>query len=89
MGVRNGNLGFMLLAGSQISQKESSSTCPEHIRRLREEYSYKIQNGVLMENVLFHSASAAASFLMMTNINGNIVWKTKEGTSLGEYRRKY
>lgn len=89
VGVRNGNLGFMLLAGSKISQKEPSSTCPEHIHRLREEYSDKIQNGVLMENVLFHSASAAASFLMMTNINGNIVWKTKEGTSLGEYRRKY
>ena len=89
VGVRNGNLGFMLLAGSQISQKEPSSTCPEHIHRLREEYSDKMQNGVLMENVLFHSASAAASFLMMTNINGNTVWKTKEGTSLGEYRRKY
>ena len=42
-----------------------------------------------MENVLFHSASAAASFLMMTNINGNIASKTKEGTNLGEYRRKY
>lgn len=89
VGVRNGNLGFMLLAGSKISQREPSSTCPEHIHRLREEYSDKIQNGVLMENVLFHSASAAASFLMMTNINGNIAWKTKEGTSLGEYRRKY
>lgn len=89
VGVRNGNLGFILLAGSKISQKEASATCPEHIHRLREEYSVKIQNGVLMENVLFHSASAAASFLMMTNINGNIAWKTKEGTSLGEYRRKY
>ncbi|MCI7454251.1 MAG: DUF4357 domain-containing protein [Spirochaetales bacterium] len=89
VGVRNGNLGFMLLAGSKISQKEPSATCPEHIHRLREEYFDKIQNGVLMENVLFHSASAAASFLMMTNINGNIAWKTKEGTSLGEYRRKY
>ena len=46
VGVRNGNLGFMLLAGSQISQKEPSSTCPEHIHRLREEYSDKMQNGV-------------------------------------------
>ena len=89
VGVSNGNLGFMLLTGSKISQREPSSTCPEHILRLREEYSGKIQNGVLMENVLFHSASAAASFLMMTNINGNIVWKTKEGISLGDYRRKY
>ena len=89
VGVRNGNLGFMLLAGSKIAQKESSTTCPEHIVRLRDEHVEKIKDGVLTENVLFHSASAAASFLMMTNISGNIAWKTKDGTSLGEYRKKY
>ena len=89
IGVRSGKSGFMLLAGSCVSQKSASSTCPEHILRLREEYSNKIQNAVLTENVIFHSASAAASFLMMANVNGNLAWKTKEGTCLGEYRKKY
>ena len=26
---------------------------------------------------------------MPVNVNGNLVWKTKEGTCLGEYRKKY
>ena len=89
VGVRSGKNGFMLLTGSRVSQKSASATCPEHILRLREEYSNKIQNAVLTENVIFHSASAAASFLMMANVNGNLAWKTKEGTCLGEYRKKY
>ena len=89
IGVRSGKNGFMLLAGSRVSQKDASATCPEHILRLREEYSDKMQDDILTENILFHSASAAASFLMMVNVNGNLAWKTREGTCLGEYRKKY
>lgn len=89
IGVRSGKNGFLLLAGSRVSQKDASATCPEHILRLREEYSDKIHDDILTENILFHSASAAASFLMMVNVNGNLAWKTEKGTYLGEYRKKY
>lgn len=89
IGVRSGKSGFMLLAGSRVSPKDASATCPEHILRLREEYSDKIQGEILTENILFHSASTAASFLMMANVNGNLAWKTEKGTCLGEYRKKY
>ena len=77
----------MLLTGSRVSRKDVSATCPEHILRRREEYSDKIQDDILTENILFHSASAAASFLMMVNVNGNLAWKTKEGHAWANIER--
>lgn len=89
IGIRSGDQGFLVFAGSRLSLKHASTTCPLYIQQLRTQYKEQIVDGKLMENILFHSASAAASFLMMEDMDGNMAWKTEEGTCLGNYRKKY
>ncbi len=44
------------------------------------------KNGILQEDTEFSSPSAAAIFVTGVSSNGLKVWKSKDGTSLGEIR---
>ncbi|WP_278299127.1 DUF4357 domain-containing protein [Caloramator proteoclasticus] len=39
---------------------------------------------MLQENILFHSPSYAAAFVIGGNVNGLTQWKTKDGRTLKE-----
>lgn len=74
--------GFVVLQGSRIS-KTLTKSCPELTRRNREKYAQKIdENNVLLEDILFTSPSAAASFVGGSSLSGNVSWCTADGTKL-------
>lgn len=60
------------------------------LRKKREQYQKQglIRNGVLQENVIFNSASAAAAFVIGRSANGKKFWCNKEGMSLKELEKR-
>ena len=76
--------GFVVLKGSQLSAQPTQS-CPVSIRRLREKQAERIdQQGILMDDVLLSSPSAAASFVTYASANGVVMWITEDGRSFKE-----
>lgn len=75
------NEGFVVLKGSQINPVLSKSARGFTIKE-REMYANKINpQNILLDNLLFSSASAAAGFVGGCSLSGNVVWQTKDGKS--------
>lgn len=71
--------GFILLKGSQISNKLKSSAKPNVIKA-RTQYKDKIsEKGVLLDDIPFSSPSFAASFVGGASLSGNESWITSDG----------
>ena len=68
-----------MLKDSMIETIDSLAI-PKSIKELREECIEKneIVDGKLNKNHLFNSPSYAAAFVLGTNANGRISWKTKK-----------
>ncbi|QRN85824.1 GIY-YIG nuclease family protein [Clostridia bacterium] len=80
--------GFVVLKGSVLSIKLQRS-CPENARKFRMKYSDKIDaNGILIEDALLTSPSAAAAFVGGSSLSGNITWKTADGRTLKDIESK-
>lgn len=80
--------GFVVLKGSVLSIKLQHS-CPENARKFRMKYTDKIDvNGILTEDVLLTSPSAAAAFVGGSSLSGNITWKTADGRTLKDIESK-
>jgi len=80
--------GFVVLKGSVLSIKLQHS-CPENARKFRMKYSDKIDaNGILIEDALLTSPSAAAAFVGGSSLSGNITWKTADGRTLKDIESK-
>lgn len=76
--------GFVVLAGSKISET-TTPKCPESAIRLRMKYKDRInENWVLKENCLIPSSSTAAAFVAGYSISGPSKWVDKNGRSLKE-----
>jgi len=74
--------GFVVLEGSTVQMKITSS-CPDSVKTAREKYKSAIdENGMLLQNILFSSPSAASSFVTYASSNGNIEWQTADGRTL-------
>lgn len=74
--------GFVVLQGSKVSPVEDSTISAGISKRRRKAH---ISDGILLEDMLFSSPSAAARFLVGQSTNGLIAWKTENGTTLKEY----
>lgn len=72
--------GYVLLKGSKIRQKLSSSF-PKGLRSLRAAAKVT-EDGILLEDYLFSSPSAAGSFVTGASLNGLTAWLDEEGRSL-------
>lgn len=78
--------GFVVFAGSRISLQLTKSA-PAAVYKHRKRYAEKIdQQGTLLADLLFSSPSAAASFVGGASLSGNALWKTEDGTSLGQLK---
>lgn len=87
IGVRTAD-GFVVKKGSSISEKTTKS-CPEYALKKRQQYKDQIdENYVLREDILFNTPSGAASFVCGASTNGNVEWKTADGTTLKELDAK-
>ena len=80
------NEGFLLLAGSKVSQK-SAPHLSESLRNRRDR-APKDQNNCLLEDVLLNSPSTAANFLIGQQTNGLIAWKNESGETLKSIREQ-
>lgn len=79
--------GFVVFKGSAITPSLQKS-CPENVIRLRERYKTKTDvNYVLIEDILLSSPSAAAAFVGGSSLNGNEMWKTKDGITLKNFEK--
>lgn len=78
--------GFVVFAGSRISLQLTKSA-PAAVYKHRKRYAEKIdQQGTLLADLLFSSPSAAAAFVGGASLSGNALWKTEDGTSLGQLK---
>jgi len=74
--------GFVVLKGSHIELIDVDSI-PPNIREARRKAKID-ENGVLQEDVLFKSPSAAAGFVVGGSVSGNAEWKNADGKTLKE-----
>lgn len=74
--------GFVVLKGSLIETINSASI-PTGIKESREKAAID-ENGILLEDILFHSPSYAAAFVVGGHANGLTEWKTENGKTLKE-----
>ena len=75
---------FIVMAGSQISEKVSKSVS-ENVKKARKKAKLD-KNNALLEDLVFNSPSAAADFVLGTSTNGWTEWKTKDGVPLSNFR---
>lgn len=81
--------GFVLFKGARVN-KEHQKSLSLGMRKLRDKIlaTDKIKDGVTVEDILFSSSSAAASFIVGCNLSGPLTWKTQEGRTLKEITEK-
>jgi len=72
--------GFVVLKGSHIETKDSASI-PPGIKEARQKAAIDTAK-ILQEDVLFHSPSYAAAFVIGGHVNGLTEWKTADGKTL-------
>lgn len=78
-GIRTSD-GFVVLKGSVLNPSVAKS-CPKNTIKNRERYASAVdENNRLIDNILFPSPSAAASFLSGTSVSGMSAWKLGEKT---------
>lgn len=77
------NEGFVLLEESMI-EVEDGKAIPEPIKEQRKRCFERneIVDGILKKQILFTSPSAAAAFVLGTNINGRTKWVNESGVTL-------
>jgi hypothetical protein len=78
--------GFIIFKDSYVNPKQSPTLQP-WIKTLRIKHADKIQNNLMITDILFSSPSAASAFLSGTSSNGQIEWKTKDGVTLKEWEK--
>ena len=77
--------GFVVFKGCTVS-KEPTKSCPDTIRLLRLKFAERIDAmGILTEDTLFKSPSAAAGFVTFASANGLIMWATIDGKTLKDF----
>lgn len=78
IGVRTKDGKFIVKKGSKISPNGFTSSCFEHVKKRRKQEENKINNNILMEDVLFETPSGAACFVMGAMANGLTAWSTND-----------
>ena len=79
---RRTNEGYIVLNGSVVNPKANEKTCSGLVMTARN--SARIDNNILLEDILFPSPSAAAMFVLGQSSNGYTAWKTQDGRTLKE-----
>lgn len=74
--------GFLVLKGSEVAKTYKDYTS-KGVKKAIENAKVD-ENGILLEDVFFTSASSAGSFITGNSINGLISWKNKSGIPLKE-----
>ncbi|MBS6560410.1 MAG: GIY-YIG nuclease family protein [Clostridiales bacterium] len=78
--------GFVVFSGSTINEKASAKSLSAGMQKQRQKLfdTGKVENLVIVEDLLFSSSSAAADFILGYSVSGPRTWKAKDGRSLKE-----
>lgn len=77
--------GFVLRVGSKI-RMEVVPTCPDSVKAARSKYADSIdEKGIILKEIPFKTPSGASSFVLGAPTNGNVEWKTSDGTTLKDF----
>lgn len=74
----------IVYAGAKINKFRATNQVPEYIKKARFDENLVNENGYLLANISFTSASHAALFVTGNISNGLRVWKTEDGKYLRE-----
>lgn len=76
--------GFIVQKGSTLNDRKLSTHFPKSLFKMRKQYQNDgtLQNSTLMQDILFSSPSAAATFMLGYPASGPQLWKTEEGVML-------
>ena len=77
--------GFVILKGSKIETMDTDYL-PDSIKEDRKRAKIGA-NGILEEDILYKSPSAAGSFVVGGSVNGQRYWKNKDGVSLKDIEK--
>lgn len=80
---RRTNEGFVVYKGASVSASPTES-CKETILNLRNRYTNRVKDKVLIKDTLFTSPSSAACFVTYSSVNGRTLWKNENGITLKE-----
>lgn len=82
--------GFVVLKGSVVNKLSPTKSLTTGMIKLREKFfnGGKVQNLVVMEDILFSSSSAAADFVLGYSVSGPRTWKTQDGCPLKDLENK-
>ena len=87
-GIRTAD-GFVLLKGSCIHEKYADSLNRGIKKKVEQSRaSGEIKDGVLQNDKLFSSSSAAAAFAVGYSVSGPQEWKTEQGETLKSFETK-
>lgn len=77
-----------VLKGSRVSETISYSEKFRGASTIEKNRIGNVENGVLVKDVIFKSASTAANFVSGSSTNGLVAWKNSDGTPLREFVKK-
>lgn len=80
---------YVVLKGSKIRESDTKST-PSWAKKKRAQLvaDGTIKDGIFTRNELFSSPSGASDLVTGNSTSGNKMWKTENGTTLGEILEK-
>lgn len=76
--------GFVVLKGSKLKKKISKSASSGTLKNRELAKNHYDENFILLEDILFTSPSAAASFITGSSVNGRKEWKDANGKSINQ-----
>ena len=83
--VENGE--YRILKGSRLAITPTPS-CPEAIKKQRNQAKEVDSKGVLTKDIVFSSPSGAAQFVLYASANGKTAWKDVSGNTLESFLQK-
>lgn len=75
---------LIVYKGSRVSPDVSYTKTFKAAAKIEEARKGAVENGIVLHDIEFTSASTAANFVTGRSTNGMIAWKTVEGKSLNE-----
>ena len=73
-----------VLKGSRVSEFVSHASTFRGANSIEKSRATYVENGIVVEEAMFTSASTAANFVVGSSINGLIAWKDENGITLKE-----
>lgn len=78
---------YRLLKGSRLATTPTPS-CPEAVKKQRNQAKEVDSKGVLTKDIVFSSPSGAAQFVLYASANGKTAWKDVSGNTLESFLQK-